>query len=179
MKYIYCEHWDDRRREPRELLMEHEARLRYEAGTTEPKNWFTVAAVGEDGEYEDVLMGVMEVLPFGAFIRTRILDDLNRTGVVYHFKRVNELMFLSSIIHYTYEDNVAYTGVARAAVVEELEFRVEGAYMKHTLDAIASPTIEVREYRDVDLSANWEPTPAFGDWGAFVEYRGGLPARVM
>ncbi|KZC93894.1 hypothetical protein [Clavibacter tessellarius] len=153
--------------------------MRYETGTTEPKNWFTVAAVSEDGEYEDVLMGVLEVLPFGAFIRTRILDDHNRTGVVYHFKRFDEKMLLSSIIHYTYENDVAYSGVARAAVVGELEFKVEGASMKHTLDVTASLTIEVREYRDVDLSANWEATPVFGDWGAFVEYRGGLPARVM
>jgi hypothetical protein len=177
MRYIYCQHWDERQREPRGLLAEAEARCRYAGDVREPDNWFTVAVVGEEGEFEDVLMGVLEVLPYGDYIRTRIIDQLNRVVVVYHFKSNDERMFLQGIVHYTYADDSNYYRLSQSAVVDSLDFRAEDSYMEYRVDDHSQPTVEVREYRDVDLSANWEPLPAFGEWDKFVRYRGGLPVR--
>ncbi|MFT2710877.1 MULTISPECIES: hypothetical protein [unclassified Clavibacter] len=129
--------------------------------------WFSIGAVSD----EDVLMGVLEVLPFAAHVRTRILDQFNRSCLTYNFKNLDERLFLAQVSERRYPDADRYMGLNEAVQVETIQFDPKDNTMKRAIRDLQKATVETMEYRDVDLRANWEPIPEFGHWSALVRLR--------
>jgi hypothetical protein len=167
MRYIYCHRWSDRRRAPHGELTESEARSIYAGEQEGMGGWFSIGAVSD----EDVLMGVLEVLPFAAHVRTRSLDEFNRICLTYDFKNLDRRLFLAQVTERRFPDVGRYMSLNEAVQVENIQFVPNDNTMKRAIRHLQESTVETMEYRDVDLRSNWEAIPEFGHWSPFVRLR--------
>jgi hypothetical protein len=118
-----------------------------------------------------VLMGVLEVLPFAAHVRTRILDEFNRICLTYDFKNLDRRLFLAQVRGRRHPDVGRYMSLNEAVRVETIQFAPNDNTMKRAVRHFEESTIETMEYRDVDLRTNWEAIPEFGHWISLVRLR--------
>ncbi len=78
-------------------------------------------------------------------------------------------IFLDGIVWYAYPDDEKFYARMDSLGHIDMEFRADG-YAKQ--DRVIShgfnqpSEVETREFRDVDVSANWFQIPEFGDWDA-------------
>lgn len=78
-------------------------------------------------------------------------------------------IFLRSIVWYVYPEGERFFRRNESIATVHMDFRPDG-YGKEdrvTHHGFGKPSdIETREFRDVDMTANWFPIPEFGDWDA-------------
>lgn len=78
-----------------------------------------------------------------------------------------ERLFLATITAYTYPEEEKYLTRAAALRHVTLTFRPDGyaSDERVTKRGFGEPSnVETREFRGVDVSANWLDVPEFGDW---------------
>ena len=162
-----------------EELTAEEARARYDLNAVRRKDWFGIIPVGDDGERP------RSFLAMGPQANGVELQRLDANGSVtasyiwraYYqptkeepFTRIQERVFLGSITWYTYPDGDRFLGRTECLGHVMMNFRPDGhgterRTIKHGFGT--PPDVEVREFRDVDVSINWFEIPAFGEWGPF------------
>lgn len=83
--------------------------------------------------------------------------------MVYDWQQERDRLFLRTVAYWQYPDDGAFHGMDEAALFEEVRFSLDGTSRTITDDK-SKPVLDVVDRRDVDLAANWEPIPEFGDW---------------
>jgi hypothetical protein len=178
MRYIYCHRWNDWLWQPRQPLREKQARARFNGEVPDPNDWFSVVAFGDGMPDSGVPDYVLEVLPHAAYINVFFYDMTHNLRFIYGFEKTEGRMFLSELTEYTYPDDGKRYTQGDCTIVESFIYRPDG-YVRSRLDDNARPTIEVTEYRDVDVSAHWEDIPEFGNWEPFGRhYRWAKPGAA-
>lgn len=139
----------------REPISEHEARLRFEQGP-----WFTVVSLSEPSSPAPDF--AIELLPQFEFARVIFYTDAGSIARIHDFEPHDGQLFMVSSTTYTYPDD-SYYGQSKANVVVTIMYSPDG---KATLtkDDVSNPQVTQETRTDVDVSANWEPIPEFGDW---------------
>lgn len=156
----YCQRWNDKLGKPIEPITEAEARHRF---STDGPHWFT-AVIGEAPEPDCAI----ELAAHATVVKSFFYYPDRSIRYIYEFdKHDDQRLFLSTVIRYEYPDKPGWHGQNEATLVEEIAYTPEGV-CRITLDDTSKPTIEITDYRDVDVTPNWEAVPAFGDWASLA-----------
>lgn len=185
--FTYAEDWHDELRFVRDPISLDEARHRFVHGpqfvVVPGTGWLDDFDRAEDAQREG---RVLPVAPYALYVnpladasadlddtRTTLYIEANffdlHTGslrMVYGWKRLVDRMFLKSVVAYTYPDDERYHVCFECTEAVTLDFDPAGT-SRETIDRTSRPTLDVIDRADVDLSANVEPVPEFGDWARF------------
>ncbi len=162
MKYVYGQSWHPTRNQPTEALDEAEALARFNGERPKPE-WFTVAAFADDATPGRVPEFYAEITPHGNYAKVFFIDPFGSIHYIFGFRKTGERLFLEYIKAYTYPDMSKYYGQDESIKVVANYYKPDGVVEVETNDD-AMPDISVVHVKGVDVSAHWEPIPAFGDW---------------
>ncbi|MFH5877744.1 hypothetical protein [Arthrobacter sp. NA-172] len=162
MKYVYGQRWHPTRNQPTEALDEAEAMARFNGERSKP-DWFTVAAFVEDATPEQVPEFYAEITPHGAYAAVYFIDPFGSIHYIFGFRKTGKQLFLEDITAYAYPDMTKHYNQNECAKVVSMYYKTDGVVEVETIDK-SQPDISVVHSKDVDVSAHWEPIPAFGDW---------------
>jgi hypothetical protein len=155
MQVTYCELWSDQPASPMS-----EAAARELNGRGEP---YTVV-VGATA----APAAVIQVCWKNAYLGVSFKDIRGRTDLQYSFTRVDdERLFLTAVTSWHYPDGARFE--FEADRIESCAYRPDG-YASRLVDESGSEHVEVSEYLDSPVDANWEPVPAFGQWASVARY---------
>lgn len=90
------------------------------------------------------------------------------------WREPGERLFLEAITSYTYPDMTNHYARNECIQIVSMFYKTDGVVEVETNDK-SRPKVSVVHYRDVDVSAHWEPIPAFGNW----ESLGRFDARLQ
>ena len=184
-KYIYVdkvgagpEHPDKQWGLYSKILTPEKAEARYTLNAMHRAKWFGV--VLEHGNERPV--AYLQVCPRANGV---VLQKLNRSGsieasytwVAYYtpqkllaYEGAEERVFFAGVTQYTYPDNDTFYRQNQSLKHTTISFRPDG-YAKEekvTKHGFGEPSdVELSEFQNVDVSANWFTIPEFGDWTAF------------
>lgn len=148
----YCSRWNYKLGEPIEPLSAEEARRQ----AVSRDLTFTVVAWRERRVIADMKVG-----PKTGWHQVHFHDDLGRVRLYFGFKRVAPgQLFLATVFHYEYPSDSTRTR-SHAAIVE-VQFGADGAVSRMETDVAGIGSKS--DYAEMDVSLNYEPEPAFGDW---------------
>ncbi|WP_369637693.1 hypothetical protein [Nocardia sp. JMUB6875] len=94
------------------------------------------------------------------------LDDEGRQVLNYGFQKLNDRLFLSNIVSYSYPNRSAES-LSGANHVQFLTFSTDGTLREVTIDHDTSAR-EVVDRNGVDVSKLWEDLPRFGEWESLM-----------
>jgi hypothetical protein len=148
----YAERWSDAAGGPVDELGEDEARRRHESGE------LYVAVLGGDERPRAYVEARLEK----GFVGVHFLDEDGRNTVTYVFGREDddERMFLQRA---TWRDFAADGEVARG---ESYTFKRDGTIYVESKDYVTREAS--RGEKKDDVSSNWEPVPAFGEYDSIA-----------
>jgi hypothetical protein len=160
-------------------LTPDEAAARYALDPARREDWFGIVLL-EPGQ--DRPRAYLQMAPRANGVE---LDKLDAHGSIeaaytwgaYHepadkqpYTGEEDRVFLGGMVWYAYPDEERFFRRSASLGTVTMEFRPDG-YAKEdrvTRRGAGQPSeVETREFRDVDMSANWFPIPEFGDWDAF------------
>lgn len=160
-------------------LTPDEAAARYAQNAVRRDDWFGIVLL-EPGE--DRPRAYLQMSPRANGV---VLDRLDSHGSIeasyswgaYYdpptpqpYAGADERLFLGKMVWYAYPDGDRFHRRGQAVGTVTMEFRPDG-YAKEdqvTRHGFGEPSdVETREFRGVDVSANWFSIPEFGDWDAF------------
>lgn len=81
----------------------------------------------------------------------------------YDWRQEGDRLFLRTVVFWQYPDDGVFHSMDEALLFEEVNFSLDGTSRTITDDK-SKPMLDVVDRCDVDLRANWEPIPDFGDW---------------
>lgn len=186
-KYIYTdkvgagpEHPDKQWGLYSKVLTPEKAKARYNLNAMHRAKWFGV--VSEHGD--DRPTSYLQVCPRANGV---VLQKLNQSGsieasytwVAYYtppnlqpYDGAEEKVFFAGVTRYIYPDGENYYRQSQSVEHTTISFRPDG-YAKEekvTKHGFNEPSdVELSEYQNVDVSANWFTIPDFGDWAAFFQ----------
>ena len=159
MRVTYCEQWNDRLRAPAGERSEEEARRLDAAGEL-------YSVVLGDPSSPDA---EVQVYWKNSVLTVSFMDKSARRHVKYVFRKMDEKrLFLTDVTTWTYPEGARF--IFEATRIEHILFQPDG-YSHKRVDDKSSDNIEISEYRDVPVDANWEPVPEFGDWESVTRYQ--------
>lgn len=161
-----------------ELTVE-QAAARYGLNAARRGDWFGIVRLGED---EERPRAFLQMAPQANGVELSKLGENGSTEAVYTWRAYydapdsqpyegnDDRLFLSAMVWYAYPESEKFQRRAESLGHVTMEFRPDG-YAKEervTRRGFGEPSqVETREFRDVDVSANWFQIPEFGDWDAF------------
>ncbi len=157
MEHItYAESWNVQEQRPERIFAVSEARARHDAGER-----YSVV-IGDGHRTEKVI--TLELAT--GTITARFLDRLQRVAMTRVYgQREGERMFLGWTAFYNYADDDLRG--ERAVHWETTSFRKDGSW--NETDHYSDGTEESRGVV-LDVSEQWEPIPAFGDYASISRY---------
>jgi hypothetical protein len=155
----YCERWNPVKNAPLSPLSPDEARARHAQ-----RKPYTVV-VEEAGRTV-----LVEMCFFKIFCHVAFLDDLKRESTVYSFVEHGDgRLFLQQVTLRRYEGDAA-----RPTLTEVHMFTPDGGLTVDIMTPRLGGThIERREHSGIDVTANDEPVPTFGDYRSLVRFERG------
>ena len=149
-----------------EAMSEAEARARYEAGP-----WFSVASgMGLATSAELARAAVqtvpeysLEIEPSAVAVNTFLYEANDSIWLIYHFKCLEDRLFLAEVTRYEYPDASRWYGQNEATLIETISYTPDGVTLQAEHDTV-SKRRRVTERDQVDVTPHWEPIPEFGDW---------------
>jgi hypothetical protein len=176
MKHVYGTRWSGRKRGPLKALTEAEARRRFDGLVAEPDHWFSVG-VKRDGASELAAPEfILEILPHAEYVKVIFVDQHHTQRFSYGFRDLGGRMFMTNIKESRYPDGDRFHPLNESIWNESIVIDQTG-YVKHVVYGYSVNETHLSEYRDVDVSENWEDVPVFGDWERFGEFDRWLPRR--
>lgn len=158
MQYRFGDSWNGFTGKPVDEIGEEQARRRWEKGPA-----FSVTRVSRAHNVPD---WTLVVGPGGEYLEVSRYDENGSIVEVRHFglEEGGEGVFLSQVTTYVHADDAYGPQAFTEAVAHTIwQFWPDGRARR--LQTITSqPTARVTEYRDMDVSALWEPAPVYGDW---------------
>ncbi len=161
-----------------ELTVE-EAAARYALDAVRRSDWFGIVQAEPD---EHRPRGFLQMCPRANGVELNKLDAQGSIVAAYTwgayydpakpqpYQGEEERVFLGGMTWYFYPEENRFFRRNQALSHVTMEFRADG-YAKEdrvTRRGFGEPSdVETREFRDVDVSANWFRIPEFGDWDAF------------
>lgn len=159
MSTSYCEGWFRARKVATKPLTEAQARQRHEAGKLytvligEPKRPHTII------ETRDHYLGV------------EFMDELLRSHSVYQFMRQpNGRLFMVMAVFREFQGDGE-----KLKRAQRLSFEPDGHVTSFETDYVNSPNEETVVEKYIDVSLNWEPYPAFGDYASIARFERDKP----
>lgn len=157
MAVTYADSWHYRRRRPLRPVDEDEARARHERGAV-----YTAVLTGEDGRPT----AFVQLQEASGHASVTFLDERGRTYLVYSFRRPEgaDRLFLDRSSHVTYREG----GERDDEVAQEVtsQYDPDGHVRDVVKDHLAQTAQEREQVEDV--TRNWEPVPAFGDYASIA-----------
>ena len=168
---VYGQRWNSTMRFMIDVTTEADARKRYVDGP-----WFSVA-VGQDllttpeqaeeaeaaGQHRPVPDFSLEIMPGATTINSFFYDDEGSVKAIYTWRPEGSRLFLFNVTIYTYPDEPLHYGQDECEFVDSFEFHLDAtSRSEHTVRTTRLVTAIDR--RNVDLTKNFEPIPAFGQW---------------
>lgn len=161
-----------------EELTVEQAAARYALDADRGDEWFGVVLRPDSAERP---RAYLEVSPRADGIRRARLDPYGSIEASYTWRahqpeddRPHEAddghVFLRSIVWYVYPEGEHYFRRNESIGNVQMEFRPDGYAKEDRVrrgDFGETSEVEKREFRDVDVTANWLPIAEFGDWDAF------------
>lgn len=153
MQVTYCRRWSFRTQR-----------------VTDPLTVEQAAKLDAAGEWYTVVLGaltaptaILDVVRGNRHIDVTFPDDRGRQVLTYDFRQVDDdTMFLTTMTRWEYGDEQART-ISQADVVDKFSYRDDGTVHREVRDVRARER-RTTDFSGVDVSINWEPVPAFGDW---------------
>ncbi len=153
MNVAYCYQWNDLTKEPRDPYAEAEARQRHERGE------LYTALLGDPSAPHTLV----EVRLDTGYVGVHFLDDELRRWSTYSFGRSDEkTLFLKQYRRAEYDSD------GRQVAAEIINFREDGVLTVQKADLVKNVVDQYDVHADV--SSNWEPTPAFGDYESIARF---------
>lgn len=159
-------------------LTTDEAVARYDLDAARREDWFGVVLQSDDQRPHAYL----QMCPRANGVEMHKLNAQGGVDVAYtwrayytpsdsaHYDGDDSRIFLSAITWYTYPDELRFYLRNASVGNVSMTFGPDG-YGKEervTKRGFGEPAeVETREFRNVDVTANWTRIPDFGDWGAF------------
>lgn len=156
-----------------------DAAERYRLDAARRDDWFGIVLLGEGQERPGAYL---QMCPRANGVELHKLDAYGSVEVAYTWRAYytpsdtapyvgdESRVFLSTITWYAYPDEPRFYLRNASLGNVSMTFGVDG-YGKEervTKRGFGEPAdVETREFRDVDVSANWFDIPAFGDWDRF------------
>ncbi|MGL4177294.1 MAG: hypothetical protein ACRCSN_14590 [Dermatophilaceae bacterium] len=137
----------------------HRARQAHDQGVALPLPEYVLDITPRWGENADTL-----------HLAANFYDELGRQRIDYSWVDVGGRMFLVNVGSWTYPDDDRYYDLNKATLIESFTFRLDGTSREWVNDK-SQPTITTIDRDQVDLTAHFEPVPAFGDWARFGALR--------
>ncbi len=170
-RYVYGRAWNPISWDVGDIP-EAEAGVRF--ASDDEDDWFTVAAFAEGVADDGIPEYVMEMLPKAEYVKVQFYDLSRSLRFIYGFRKLDDAMFLDSIVEYTYPDDGIQRRRNECSVVEMLDYKPDGLVHQYKNDK-SKPTVEEADYRGVDVSSHWEPIPQFGQWDSIARFDRGTP----
>ena len=160
-------------------LSPEEAEARYEQDPDRREDWFGIVLLepGEERPRAYLQMSPrangVELNRLGAHGSIEVASTWRAyrdPGVAQPEGGAGTAVFLSNVVRYVYPDGDRFFRRGEAIGMVAMEFRADGYARedRSTRHGAGRPSdVETREFRDVDVSANWFPVPDFGEWDAF------------
>lgn len=153
----YCSRWNHKLSKPIEPMPAAQAKRRADR----QRQAFTVIAWRDDDAYAD-----MHVSTRTGVYQLQFHDHLGRVELYYRFERTTTgSLFLGNVVRYHYRDQDPHALRSEAALTTA-RFRQDGTCSWTDEDATGQASRT--GYRDVDVTANYEPEPRFGDWTSIL-----------
>lgn len=157
-------------------LTAEEAAARYRLDPSKRDEWFGVVLVESEAERPQAYL---QVSPRANGVTLERLDAHGSVAASYSwgayyqsedgrpYSGDDDRIFLDSIVWYVYPEGERFFRRSASIATVEMGFRPDG-YAKEdrvTRGGRGEPSqVESREFRDVDVTANWFRIPEFGDW---------------
>lgn len=162
MSYSYAEKWSRSYKEAIKPLTEPEARKRHET----------------KGALYTVLLGdpvrpraFIEIVTLKS-VQVEFLDESLRTQGFYQFiPQPDGRLFMAMAAFNEFDGENK-----RPIWSRRFSFEVDGRAMSFETDHVRDPGIETVVEKTVDVSLNWEPYPAFGDYASIARFDRDKPA---
>jgi len=162
MSYSYAEKWSRSYKEAIKPLTEAEARKRHE----------------KKGALYTVLLGdparpstIVEIVSQDS-IQVEFYDEtLRRLGYYQFVVQSNGQLFMVAAGFNEFDDNNRMPIWSR-----RFSFKPDGRVMSFEVDHVKDPDKETVGEKTVDVSLNWEPYPAFGDYASIARFDRDKPA---
>lgn len=161
-----------------EELTVEQAAARYALNAVRRDEWFGVVLLEGGAERPQAYL---QVSPRANGVALEKLDahgsiEASYSWGAYHqpedgrpYEGDDDHLFLDSIVWYVYPEGEGFFRRNASIATVHMDFRPDG-YAKEdrvTHHGFGKPSdVETREFRDVDMTANWCPIPEFGDWDA-------------
>ena len=147
MKIVYCMEWSLLKKQPHVILTEQDAKEKYiREGTY-------VSVLYEN----DKVKNVIEIDEMS--VTVRFYNDNLENYLLYGFIKKDGKLFLNTAYHYTYKEGKKVEHIL-------FNFKENGEMFIETRDFVTG-SVEEKE-AIVDVSCNWEPFPAFGDYNGLI-----------
>lgn len=155
MKLVFCDFWDYATQSPGKRFSFEEVRHRLKSGGR-----FDVAGdwSGVDGEAPGYSLEVYPDRGLGMTVRVYNYDGAGSISTLTEYREVDRRLFLGTAIDYVYDDDGKRRLRADATQMVTAYYKPDGM-VRMEIDA-GAPQMEVREYRDVDVSSHWEELPS-------------------
>jgi hypothetical protein len=163
-----------------ELTVE-EAAARYALDAVRRSDWFGIVPLEPDAGRPRAFL---QMCPRANGVELNKLDERGSIVAAYTwgayydpsdpepYQGAESRVFLGAMTWYFYPEEDRFFRRSQSLGHVTMEFRPDG-YAKEdrvTRRGFGEPhDVETREFRDVDVSANWFPIPEFGDWDAFFQ----------
>lgn len=161
-----------------ELSLE-DASARYSLDAARREDWFGVVLIESEQERPTAYL---QMCPRANGVELHKLDQFGSVMVAYTWRAYyapsnaepydgdETRVFLSAITSYVYPEQPRFFMRNASLGHRSMTFGADG-YAKDervTKQGFGEPSnVDLREFRDVDVSANWFPIPEFGDWDRF------------
>lgn len=160
MIYSYAEKWSRSYKEALKPLTEEQARQRHEAGSL-----YTVL-LGEKNRPHTIIE------TRDHYFGVEFMDEQLRPHSVYQFKRQPDgrLFMVMAVFREFQGDSTKLQQAHR------LSFEPDGHVRSFETDYVNNPNEETVVEKYIDVSLNWEPYPAFGDYASIARFDRDKPA---
>ncbi|MDA3803986.1 hypothetical protein ACMT9U_06535 [Clavibacter sp. Sh2036] len=169
MHCIYGTRWSGRKRAPLEALTESEARRRFDGLVPEPDHWFSVGVKRDGASDLAAPEFILEVLPHAEYVKVLFVDQYHTLRFAYGFRDLGGRMFMTNVKENRYPDAERFHPLNESVWSQSIVIEPTG-YVKEVAYDLLAKERHLSEYRDVDVSPNWEDVPEFGDWERFGEF---------
>ncbi|MDA3803985.1 hypothetical protein ACMT9U_06530 [Clavibacter sp. Sh2036] len=169
MMYVYGTRWSGRKRGPLEALTESEARRRFDGLVAEPDHWFSVGVKRDEADELAAPEFILEILPHAKYVKVIFVDQHHTQRFAYGFTNMEGRMFMTDVTEHRYPDAERFRPLNEAVWYESMLIKPTG-YVKETVYDYSVNETHLSEYKDVDVTANWEDVPEFGDWERFGKF---------
>lgn len=157
LEETYSDRWSDLAGKPTGVIGKGEARERHATG--EP---YTVTLGAPDDPD-----AVIDVARKNDYLGVWFFDERVRRSVHFAFHARGDKLFLVTVTNWTYPEGAVLRN--EATTIDRITYTTEGLVTRDVTDHTTRQKT-TQHIADVDVTTNWQNSPAFGEWSSVTRF---------